>query len=159
MLEFNATIIIAMISFIIFMVLMNIVLYQPVLAIVQRRKNLITLNENDIKENEAETKKLCDERDNKVEVARASSRSIIANMTTQAKKQRSEDLATATKEANEYLEGKVVELNGNVVQAKHEIKNDVVGLAQDILSKLSGDGVLLAGVSDEEYERVINNES
>ena len=80
-------------------------------------------------------------------------------MTKQKKKQRSEDLATATKEANEYLEGKVVELNGNVVQAKHEIKNDVVGLAQDILSKLSGDGVLLAGVSDEEYERVINNES
>ena len=159
MLEFNATIIIAMISFIIFMVLMNIVLYKPVLTIVQRRKNLIMLNENDIKENEDETKKLCDERDNKVEVARASSRSIIANMTAQAKKQRSEDLAVATKEANEYLEGKVGELNGNVAQAKHEIKNDVVGLAQDILTKLSGDGVFLAGVSDEDYERVINNES
>ena len=58
MLEFNATILIAMLSFIIFMMLMNVILYKPMLQIVQKRKNLLLMNENDIKENEQSASEL-----------------------------------------------------------------------------------------------------
>ena len=159
MLEFNATILIAMISFVIFMALMNVVLYKPMLTIVQRRKALLQMNEEDIKENEKSTAELEQQRDAQIDEARANSRGIISSMTAEAKNQRNESLAKAAKDANEYLDSKVGELNQDVVQAKHEIKSDVVGLAQEILGKISGEEFVLTGVSDEVYEKVINDES
>lgn len=159
MLEFNATILIAMISFVIFMALMNVVLYKPMLTIVQRRKALLQMNEEDMKENEKSTAELEQQRDAQIEEARANSRGIISSMTAEAKNQRAENLAKAAKDVNEYLDGKVGELNQDVVQAKHEIKSDVVGLAQEILGKISGEEFVLSGVSDEVYEKVINDES
>jgi len=159
MLEFNATILIAMISFIIFMVLMNAILYKPMMQIVQKRKNLLLMNENDIKENEQSTSELAQKRDSKIEAAKVKSRNVINSMTEDAKKQRAENLAQAAKDANVYLDNKVSELNEEIVQAKHEIKSDVVDLAQNILGKIYGDGLVLSGISDEKYEKVINDES
>ena len=44
MLEFNATFFIAMISFVVFMIIMNAILYKPHERIVTERKNLIDKN-------------------------------------------------------------------------------------------------------------------
>ncbi len=157
MLEINATAIVAMISFIIFMCLMNVILYKPMREIVERRKNFIESNDNEIAANKEKTEELIGQRDKEIDEARVRSRNIIADITTQAKQESAATVAEAAKQTNEYLKNTFSELDGNVNQIKHEIKSEVVGLAQDILSKVSGENITLNGVSDEEYEKVINN--
>ena len=47
MLEFNATFFVAMFSFIIFMIMMNAILYKPITRIEEERENLISKNYKD----------------------------------------------------------------------------------------------------------------
>ena len=44
MIEFNATILICMISFVVFMFIMNVIFYKPILEIVKKRQNYISYN-------------------------------------------------------------------------------------------------------------------
>ena len=57
MLELDGTILVAMISFIVFAFIMNAILYQPVMKIIEERKNFLKDNEELTKQAEAEIQK------------------------------------------------------------------------------------------------------
>ncbi|MBR1461125.1 hypothetical protein IJ596_05785, partial [bacterium] len=50
MFEFNATLIVAMISFVVFMLVMNAVFYRPILEIIRKRDDLVNQNYKEAKE-------------------------------------------------------------------------------------------------------------
>ena len=50
MIEFNATFIVAMISFIVFIFIMNIIFYRPILSIIKKREDYMNNNHNEAKE-------------------------------------------------------------------------------------------------------------
>ncbi len=56
MLEFNATFIVAIISFAVFIVIMNAIFYRPILEIIKKRDDYINSNYFDTEKNESETK-------------------------------------------------------------------------------------------------------
>ena len=58
--EFNATFLVAGISFIIFTLLMNEILYQPITDIVLKRKNYIDANLDEAKQNSEKAKNIQD---------------------------------------------------------------------------------------------------
>ena len=58
MLEFNATLLIAMLSFIIFMCIMNLVLYKPMREIVEKREQLLADNANTVNSNHKKIEEL-----------------------------------------------------------------------------------------------------
>ena len=60
MLEFNATFIVAMISFIVFMLIMNAILYKPLAHIQQNRTDLIDSENKAALETQAQTEALKD---------------------------------------------------------------------------------------------------
>ena len=47
MFEFNATFLVAMISFVVFIIIMNAILYKPILSIIEERQAYIDKNNND----------------------------------------------------------------------------------------------------------------
>ena len=49
MLEFNATFIVAMLSFIVFITIMNAIFYKPILSVIEKRKDFIDSNYIDAK--------------------------------------------------------------------------------------------------------------
>ena len=65
MLEFNGTLLIALISFVVFMFLMNMVLYKPMLEIVEKRKRLLAQNEEETNANNQQSHNLTDEKTEK----------------------------------------------------------------------------------------------
>ena len=136
MLEFNATFFVAMFSFIIFMLLMNSILYKPLSNIVQQRESLIKENNSHTeltnekienlelqhKENIDNTKALAREQFNqKVGSYKAQKEMIIENAKSIAKK----DLAIAQ-----------AELAGEEKSAKIVLDSKVYELASDIASKI-----------------------
>lgn len=54
MLEFNGTFIIAMLSFVVFMMIMNAIFYRPILGIIKKREEYINSNYEDSKRYEAD---------------------------------------------------------------------------------------------------------
>jgi len=144
---------------VVFMLLMNIVLYDPMRKIVEKRSKLLEQNDNETTENKNKTKILETEKNQLLEQARNESRNIISDITTQAKKVRTEKINSITAEIKSSFENSVSELDTEAKNIKHEIKNDVVDLAQNILEKISGKNVALTTVSDEDYKKVMDNES
>ena len=49
MLEFNATFLVSMISFIVFIIIMNAIFYKPILGVIEERENFINDHYNDAK--------------------------------------------------------------------------------------------------------------
>lgn len=149
MLEFNATFFVAMFSFIIFMLMMNSILYKPLSKIVEQREGIINGNYSDAevtnqkiddlatqhKENIEETKTLAKEQFNqKIGNYKAQKDAIIEGAKSLAKK----DLAIAQ-----------AELAGEEKSAKIVLESKVLGLASQIASKLLAEDVKITEVKGE----------
>lgn len=138
MLEFNATFFIAMISFVIFMVIMNAILYKPLERIVKERQDLIDNNHQ-----KAQTAK------EKYDVLKQWQESSMAKAQKEAGKTYQRILneykvqKDAMLEFNKNLSRKEVavasaELDGQVIDAKYKLKPEVKTLASIISSKILG---------------------
>ena len=138
MLEFNATFFIAMVSFVVFMVIMNAILYKPLERIVKERQDLIDKNHQ-----KAQTAK------EKYDVLKQWQESSMAKAQKEAGKtyQRILNEYKAQKETmlefNKNLSRKEIavaaaELDGQIVEAKYELKPEVKTLASIISSKILG---------------------
>ena len=64
--EFNATFLATIISFVLFVILMNKILYAPILDIMEQRKSFIDGNYSDAKKNEAKIEKLVQKKEEKL---------------------------------------------------------------------------------------------
>ena len=61
MIEFNATLIVAILSFVVFMVIMNAIFYRPILNIIRKREDYIDTNYKDEKDITKKAKEITDE--------------------------------------------------------------------------------------------------
>ena len=66
MIEFNATFIIAMLSFVVFIMIMNTIFYQPILNIIRKRDNYINSNYEESKNNEQTAKEIENKRNSQI---------------------------------------------------------------------------------------------
>lgn len=66
MIEFNATFLIAMLSFVVFIMIMNAIFYEPILEIIRKREDYINSNYNDSQNNLNNAKQLEDERNSQI---------------------------------------------------------------------------------------------
>ena len=64
--EFNATFLATIISFIVFVLLMNKILYAPILNIMEQRKAFVDGNYKTVEKNEAKIKKLVQKKEEKL---------------------------------------------------------------------------------------------
>ena len=76
--EFNATLLVSAVSFIIFVIIMNQILYKPVLAIMQKRQEYINNNRLAADEHGKHANALLEEKDKKIGEAHRKSRDIVA---------------------------------------------------------------------------------
>ena len=138
MLEFNATFFIAMVSFVVFMVIMNAILYKPLERIVKERQDLIDKNHQ-----KAQTAK------EKYDVLKQWQESSMAKAQKEASKTYQRILneykaqTDSMLEFNKNLSRKEIavasaELEGQVIEAKYELKPEVKTLASIISSKILG---------------------
>ena len=76
--EFNATFLVAFISFIIFTVLMNLILYKPISQIVLKRKQFVDANYDEANKNSEKKEAILQDKKEQIEKANEDAKVVIA---------------------------------------------------------------------------------
>ena len=138
MLEFNATFFVAMFSFIIFMIIMNSILYKPLERIQKERAELIK-NENDAtKLTEEKTENLKQQQQANIEKSRLIARDNFNKKVSEYKERKETILSTARDLAKKDLAIANAELEGDEREAKLLLKAQINDLASAVASKVLG---------------------
>lgn len=151
--EFNGTFLATIITFILFVFIMNKILYRPILGIMEERKNFIDSNYKNADENNAKTDELCAEKESKLNDAKDDARGKYLETVDEFKTQKADIVLEAQKCANEELERSRAELRELSDEVKNGLKGSMNELANDIVEKVIGYKTENEGFDEE----VVNN--
>ena len=153
--EFNGTFLATIITFIVFVFIMNRILYRPILGIMEERKNFIDSNYKSAQENDSKTKELTEEKDAKLNDAREDARGKYVEAVDEFKSQKADIISEAQTSANEELERSREELKGVSDEVKNALKGSMNDLANDIVEKVIGYRSDIEGFDDNKVNEVL----
>lgn len=136
--EFNATFIVSIISFVLFVLVMNKVFYAPISNIIIERENMLKQNFDEAQELDNSTNTLLKDRDKRLNEAELNSREIIAKKIEEFNNLSKKAINEANQKAKDEIQEQkdiLLEENRN---AELELKSKEKELAQVISSKILG---------------------
>lgn len=153
--EINGTIIISAISFIVFIFIMNSLLYAPILKIVQQRNEYINANKDAAESNKNKADGLLTDKNKKISEHHKKSRDIVAAKVETLKEEKSKMLGRTKSEMSEYINGKKNSLAAEKENTVNNLTFNVSDIANNITTKLIGFGVAFDPLSEDEVKEVI----
>ena len=136
--EFNATFFVSIISFVLFVFIMNKIFYAPVSRIILERENMLKQNFDEADEVNSTANSILKNRDEKLNKAEANSREIIAQKIDEYNNISKREIAEANIKAKEEIQIRKTILEEENHKAENELKNKEKALAQLISSKVLG---------------------
>ena len=149
--EFNATFLVSFVSFIVFVLVMNQILYKPLDRIVRERKQFVDGNYNDANDATQKATALIKDRADRIAKAGSDARKVMVDITDSAKDEKAQLCASAKNVANEEVKAKKEELASTSSQVSDELKGQVVGIAETISSKILGENV---NIQNADYDAI-----
>lgn len=141
MIEFNATFLVAMLSFVVFILIMNAIFYRPVLNIIRKRDEYIASNYEESKNSLETAKTLENERNGQIDATRTKCRKEFNDAVEKFRAEASGQLKAAKDKNKAVLAERKNKLQEEETGLSNELQNSVVGnLAQAITSKILGSG-------------------
>lgn len=139
MLEFNATFIIAMFSFVVFIMIMNAIFYNPILGIIRKRNDYINSNYEDSKRFKADAEEYNTTRTAKLEQTQEKCRHEFRNTISKVQ----DDAAKKIQAAREHTKTQIQSQKQQLADKENELKNTiqqtvVKDLASTIAAKFLG---------------------
>lgn len=134
--EFNATFLIAAISFIVFVIIMNFIFYKPIEKIVNERENFIDENYDEAKKNNIISQKLVDDYNKKIEDANFEGKTIMEERSKIAKEEKVKLISEAQIKTAKNISENQQELDNIYKEVKESLQSEVVVLSQSISEKL-----------------------
>lgn len=136
--EFNATFIFSLVSFLVFMWIMNIILYKPIANIVAQREKYFKDNAEITKKNNEEVDVINSKKEEKLESARAKSREEVSSATNEIKELKDKKVA----EKKEYYQNQTNNLTNILTEEKMSLQNEfdknADELSNSIVQKIIG---------------------
>ena len=136
--EFNGTFFAAIISFLVFVFIMNKLLYEPIHKIVKARNDFINGNYDAANANNTKADELNENRDKKIIEAKEDARGKYNDILAGFKEQRAGIVKEAQDNSREELEQAYANLNNVSNEAKENLKGKMTDLANDIVEKVLG---------------------
>lgn len=138
--EFNATFLVSIISFLVFMKIMNAIFYIPLTNLIEERENIVNKNFEDAKQTNIEVETLLKNKEEQLANAAKESRQILIDKTNEANTEYHEQLTNAKINSNKKVNELKIELTKSETKAKEDLNSHVEDLAQTIINKvLQGD--------------------
>lgn len=153
--EFNATFLASIISFLVFVFLMNKILYSPMEKIVRERQKFIDENFNSADENYKKADGLEHQREEKLVGAKNEARSKYNDSVNGFKAQKADILKQAQDKTNAELEEEYQKLNNISNDTKEGLKGRMTDLANDIVEKVLGYRSEVQGFDNDEVNRIL----
>lgn len=149
MFEFNATFLIAMVSFVLFIIIMNKILYKPILFIVNEREAYIDGNNKAALDSKNKIKNILYDKEKRLNDAALKSKQLIAERV-QTENENSAKLAEEAKAKSlSDINSAKENLKDEANKTKEILKTNVVDLAESISSKILGETVAIDTINDE----------
>jgi len=139
--EFDATFLIAAISFIVFVLIMNKIFYAPVLKIIKSRQQYVEDNFRSAETTDIETKKQTDYRNEELSKIRTKVQTLIAEKNSELKKEASKEIAQYKEQSYTNIITERNNIKQSAIDAKEVLKDNIVDLAKCISVKLFGDDI------------------
>ena len=136
--EFNGTFFVTIITFIVFVFLMNKILYAPVLGIMEARKKFIEGNYADVKDNDAKVEKISEEKSSLLKDARETAKDKYTEKVETFKLQKENVVSEAQEASENNLKTSNIELINLSNEVKEGLKGSMLDLASDIVEKVIG---------------------
>jgi len=157
MIEFNATFIVAMLSFALFILIMNTIFYNPVLNMMKKREDYINSNYEDSKRFEASAQEYNTEHASKIEQVQDKCRHEFRVEIEQVKAQTGARINDARTQAKLQAQNRKDELIKQGDELKTTVKNTVVkDLAAIITSKFPAITTEISDADTDMTDKVMN---
>lgn len=136
MFDFDATLPLMAVQFILLMVVLNAILFKPLTKVIEDRSTLISNSQTGAKEGLEQVNAITQQYEKALIDSRRQYQSIIAKAQAEAQKTASEKIAAAQAEAVAARETATRELAAQKVSAMAELEKQVDSLSQEIVNKL-----------------------
>ncbi len=153
--EFNATFLVTIVSFIVFVFLMNKILYEPMLKIVSERKTFIDGNLQAADENHKKAEEISNKKEERLNGARNDAKNLYSKSVSEFKSQKDD----IVKQAQEDSDREFSQANDNLVNISNEtkegLKSRMSDLANDIVEKVIGYRSEVQGFNNDDVNRIL----
>lgn len=136
--EFNATFIVSAISFIVFTLIMNAILYNPLQKVVTKRQTFIDETLEEAKNHHQKSEAILRDRDDKLSNTKHDAKKILVEKTEKVKAQKVVLTSEAQQKAEQTIDGAKEELQKSKDTAQQVLSEEVQKLSQSISSKILG---------------------
>ena len=153
MLEFNATFLVCMVSFVLFLLMLNAILYEPLAHVVHHRKKYIDKNLSEAAEAKENLQKLLNWRKERLEKSKEVAREVYNKVIAEFKLKKETLIEYEHNISAKDMSGVRVKLKNIDREAKIRLKEHVGGLAGAIATKFLGYDVQVESVN----ENIVND--
>jgi F-type H+-transporting ATPase subunit b len=136
--EFNATFIVTVISFVIFSIIMNAIFYKPLEKVVSEREKFIKDINEEAKANKKKSEAIIKDKEQKVEKAKQDARKIISEKSDEVKTQKSGLTSEAQQVAMQKVESAKADLEKQEIETQGALSEEAQKLALEISAKILG---------------------
>jgi F-type H+-transporting ATPase subunit b len=138
MFDFNATLPVMALQFLLLAALLNAIFYKPLTKVLDERDNYIQGNKVSARERLDKAERLTKEYEQQLADARKKSQAVMASATEEAQKVYATQVAEAQKEAQGQREQASKEIEQQKQEVMRSLEQQVDSLSQQILDKLLG---------------------
>ena len=141
LMQIDGTFVFVIISFIIFLFLIDRLVFRPFTKKMEEREQTLAENMEQEQSAKQEAKNLVLDRDRKIKSSRAQAGEYIKKTSTEAKNSGEKQIKRTKRELQEELDKHKDELMQSSVNSKNELKSEVTGYVKSIVSKILNEDV------------------
>lgn len=138
MISIDVTLLMHIINMIVLMLVLNAILYKPVLGILEQRARKVADLNDDVAQYEENARQRQAELDKKMREASNKAKKALDGARSQAQTAGGEKLAVIRKESDSIKEKQLADLRSQVEVARKELRDNTAGFAQAMASKILG---------------------
>jgi F-type H+-transporting ATPase subunit b len=141
--DFNATLPLMALQFILLTILLTFVFYKPISNVLEERETSINTNLSVASDKLLKADELCKQYEEQLKEAKANAQSVIATAESEAKEIVGQEVAQARKDAAKLIDQTNLELDAQKKLALQQLEDQIDELSQLIKEKLLGKQALL----------------
>lgn len=153
--EFNGTFLVTIISFVLFVFVMNKILYEPINNIVAQRREFVDENLRTADINHKKANEISAQKEEKLKGARNDARIKYSDAVVDFKNKKNDILKNAQCDADNELMQTYENLNNLSNEAKEGLKGRMTDLANDIVEKMIGYRSEVQGFDNDAVNRIL----
>jgi F-type H+-transporting ATPase subunit b len=138
MISIDVTLFMHIVNMVVLMLVLNAILYKPVLGILEKRAQKIESLNGDVAQFDQNARQRQAELDNKMREASNKAKKALDGARAQAQAVGAEKLAVSRKESDGVKEKQLVDIRSQIEVARKELQGNAAGFAQAMAGKILG---------------------